>query len=190
MLLFLGYYAVGFIAFAMTAGHMMMNEYADESAKHSSLMIYSLIMTVIFIAVLCVSTRRNVGRRTRLIEASRADDFDYTAYFRECVKRKSMPLLAGGILSLLPYTVFYTAYGWDYMYPSIFDRFYASSTISLMTLGGILGSLVYVLIIAASYTLNLYKVEKGELEDRMWIKEAPKQEYVDQTKRKYKYKDY
>ena len=184
------FYAVGFVAFAMTAGHMMMNEHADRSAKHSSLVFYSLAMTVIYIAFICTRTRRNVGRKTRLIESSRDDSFDYRQYFWENVRRKILPMLAGGLLALLPYALFYTFYGWDYMYPSLFDRLYASSMICLSPLGGILGWITYNLIIVLAYAVNLYRVEKQELEDRMWIKEAPKQEFVDHSNHKYKYKDH
>ena len=189
-LLHLGFYIVGYIAFAMTAGHMMMNEYADESAKHNSLMFYSAAITVIYIAVICVSTRRNVGRKTRLIEASRDDAFDLNAYFMEDVKRTSLPLFVGGILALLPYTIFFTAYGWDYLYPSLLDRLYSASMISLDVFGGIIGSIVYNLIIVLAYTVFLFKTQKKEIEDRLWIKQAPKQEIVKLNKPRDHSKDY
>ncbi len=190
MLPHLIFYIAGFIGYAFSVGHIMMDEYADEPAKRSSIIFFSGAFIVIYIAVLCLVTKKNIGRKTRLIEASRADDFDSNLYYKETIKRTVLPLFIGGILMLLPYTVFYTRFGYDYLYPSIIDRFYSSSMFFLPMIGGILGSLVHNAVIAGVYALYIGKLQKAELEDRMWIKEAPKQEIVNLNKPKDNYKNY
>ena len=157
----------------------MMDHYADQSSKHANLIFFSGVMMAIYVSFLCIRAKKNVGRKTRLIEASREDDFDQHAYFKETFKRKIIPLFAGGIIALMPYSVFYTIFGWDFLFPSIIDRVYSSSMLCLGTIGGVLGTVVYNIIIAGSYALYLYKIQIAELEDRMWLKDAPKQEFVD-----------
>ena len=188
--LHLGFYLVGFVAYAASAGHIMMDEYADKAAKHSALLFYSAVMIAIGLIVLCVYEKKNIGRKTRLIEASRADDFDEKAYYKEMLKRRALPLLIGGLIASLPYAVFYTKFGWDYLYPSLIDRFYAASMLFVGSFGGILGALIHNLVIVGVYALSLYKTQKAELEDRLWIKDAPKQEEVKLNKPKDNYKNY
>jgi hypothetical protein len=60
----------------------------------------------------------------------------------------------------------------------------------LGTLGGILGSVIYNVAIAGGYALYLYKIQQSELADRMWLKEAPKQEFTDSNHTNYKRKNY
>lgn len=188
--LHLGFYLVGFIAYAASAGHIMMDEYAGKDAKHSALLIFSAVLIAIAIAVLIAYEKKNIGRKTRLIEASRADDFDEKAYFTEMLKRRVLPLFIGGMIALLPYAVFYTKFGWDYLYPSLVDRFYSASMLFVGAFGGIFGSVFHNLVISGAYALSLYKTQKADLEDRMWLKDAPKQEKVDLNKPKDNYKNY
>ena len=178
-LLHLGFYLAGFIGYALTAGHIMMDHNAELASKHANLLFFSTVMISLYIAFLCVSAHKNVGRKTRLIEASRADDFDSFAYYKEIFKRKIIPLFIGGMIAILPYTVFYTIFGWDYQFPSIVDRLYSSCMLCFGTVGGIVGSILYNALIAGVYAGYLYKIQKSELDDRMWLKDAPKQEYVD-----------
>ena len=62
--------------------------------------------------------------------------------------------------------------------------------ISLDVFGGIIGSIVYNLIIVLAYTVFLFKTQKKEIEDRLWIKQAPKQEIVKLNKPRDHSKDY
>lgn len=188
--LHLGFYLVGFVAYAASAGHIMMDEYADKAAKHSALLLYSGVMIAIGLIILCVYEKKSIGRKARLIEASRADDFDEKAYFKEMLKRRALPLFIGGLIALLPYAVFYTKFGWDYLYPSLVDRFYAASMLFVGLFGGILGALIHNLVIVGVYAVSLYKTQRSELEDRMWIKDAPKQQDVKLNKPKDNYKNY
>ena len=189
-LLHLGFYLVGFIAYAASVGHIMMDEYADTSAKHSALLVYSGAMTIAGVAFLCAITKKNIGRKTRLIEASRADDFNEMQYYKQTILRTVLPFFIGGIIALLPYTAFYTRFGWDYLYPSIIDRFYSVSMLCLGLMGGIFGSLAHNAIVSCAYALFLYKLQRAELDDRMWLKDAPKQEEVKFNKPKDNYKNY
>lgn len=189
-LLHLGFYLVGFIAYAASVGHIMMDEYADTPAKHSALLVFSGVMMIVAITVLCTITKKNVGRKTRLIEASRADDFDQKEYYRQTLLRIVLPFFIGGVAALLPYTIFYTRFGWDYLFPSIIDRFYSASMLALGLFGGIFGTLLHNVIISGVYAIYLGKIQKEELEDRMWIKDAPKQQEVKLNKPKDNYKNY
>ncbi len=189
-LLHLCFYVVGFAAYAATVGHIMMDEYADKGPKHNALLTFSAAMIAIAILLLFNYEKKNVGRKTRLIEASRADDFDERAYYTEAVKRKALPLFIGGMIAILPYSVFYTIYGWDYLYPSLVDRLYSASMFFIGIFGGIIGGILHNLIISGSYALFIYKIQRAELEERMWLKDAPKQEIVYLKEKKDNYKNY
>ena len=190
VLLHLGAFGVGFIVYAASVGHIMADKHAEIESKHSALLLYAGSMVALLLIILCVRAKRDVGRRTHLIEASRADDFDSNAYFKNMLNQKVLPILIGGIVAQLPYTIFYTCYGWDYLFPSIVDRFYASSMFFFGIFGGILGTLLHNITISGAYALYLYKIQKEELADRMWLKDAPKQEIVELKKPKDNYKNY
>ena len=189
-LLHLLFYATGFVVYAASVGHIMSDKQADISAKRSSLMIFSAAMIVGFIAVIFIYTKRNVGRKTVLIEASRADDFDYSIYYRNSLRRKVLPFLIGGLLALLPYAVFYTLFGWDYLFPSVIDRFYSASMLAVGLTGGIIGWILHNAAIAGAYAYYLFRTERAELEDRMWLKDAPHQENVKLNPPRDNYKNY
>ena len=76
------------------------------------------------------------------------------------------------------------------MFPSIIDRFYSASLLALGLFGGIFGTLLHNVIISGVYAIYLGKIQKEELEDRMWIKDAPKQQEVKLNKPKDNYKNY
>ena len=190
VLIHLAFYAVGFVVYAASVGHIMSDKQADVSAKHSALTVFSAGVIALFVIVICSYAKKNIGRRTQLIEASRADDFDSKLYYKNIFKQKVLPLAVGGIIAQLPYTIFYTCFGWDYLFPSIVDRFYSSSMFFFSFMGGILGTLVHNAVIAGVFALSLYRMQKRELDDRMWLKDAPKQEEVHFSKPKDRYKDY
>ena len=190
VLLHLGSFGVGFIAYAASVGHIMADKHADIESKHSSLLFFSACMVALFLVILCTRAKNNIGRKTRLIEASRADNFDSKAYYKNMLMQKVLPIFIGGMVAQLPYTIFYTCYGWDYLFPSIVDRFYASSMFFFGIFGGILGTLLQNITIAGVYALYLYKIQKQELADRIWLKDAPKQEIVELKKPMDNYKNY
>lgn len=190
VLLHLGAFAVGFIAYAASVGHIMSDKLADVESKHSSLLFFSACMIALFVAILCSRAKKDVGRKTHLIEASRADCFDSKIYYKNMLMQKVLPIFIGGMVAQLPYTVFYTRFGWDYLFPSIVDRFYASSMFFYGIFGGILGTFMQNITIAGVYALYLYKIQKHELADRIWLKDAPKQEEVALSKPKDNYKNY
>ncbi len=181
---------VGFVAYAASVGHIMMDKQIDVLSKHNSLMFFSGVMTVAYLVFLYIGAKKNIARKTDLIKCSREDDFDAKLYYKQTLQRTVLPLFIGGIVTLLPYTVFYTRYGWDYLYPSLIDRFYSTGMLFLGTFGGVLGSLIYNMVISGAYAAFLYKMQKEELADRMWLKDAPKQEEVKLNKPKDRYKDY
>ena len=189
--LYLLFNAAGYVAYAFTVGHIMLDEQVSVEAKNRYLCFYSAAMLAAFLAVLCSLAKNNIARKTALIKASRADDFDAKAYYKNTVIRNILPLFCAGIVILLPFAIFYMRCGYGYENSLGIERLFAANMLFMIPLGGILGVIVQNILFSGAYSLYLYKLQCRELADRMWLKDAPKQEKVElKPLKKDNYKNY
>ncbi len=194
----LGYYAafcaVGFVAYAMTVGHIIKDEQVEAAAKSMNLCVYSALTLVLFTVIICAIHGKSVSRKALLIEAAREDDFDEKLYYKNVFVREVATFFAAGVLFLLPYAIFFEKFGFGYEISIFIDRIFATNTLFMIMLdaiplGAIFAVIVQNLITSGILAMYLYTYQKKILADRMWLKDAPKQEHVylkDSTKDRYK----
>lgn len=191
MLYFLAFNGIGFVAYAFSVGHIVKDKEVEIAAKNMNLCVYSAIMLFVFISIICLMAGKDIARKTKLIEASRDDAFDSKAYYIENVlKREILPLFAGGVVLLLPYAVFYAKFGFGYQYSIFIDRIFAANLLFMIPLGAFLGILLENLLISGVYAVYTWRWQKNIIEDRLWLKDAPKQENVQLNRPKDNYKNY
>jgi hypothetical protein len=186
----LAYYAAGFVAYAFTVGHIVKDEQVEMPAKQMNLCVYSAILTALFCAVICAVETKNVSRKTLLIEASREDDFDEKLYFKNTFIREVLPFFAAGVVILIPYSIFYAKFGFGYEYSIFIDRIFASTMLFVLPLGPFIGIVANNAVICFIYARHLHKLQRNIIDDRMWLKDAPKQEVVNLNPPKDNYKNY
>ncbi len=189
---FIVFHLVGYVAYALSAGHVIRDELVDRSTKSTYLVLFSLAMLIALAVFKYMRVKGDVGRKTKLIELSRDDDFDFKLYLKEQYKRLVLPFMVALIFFALPYSIFYMFYGFGYENALITERFFATTIAGTFIFRGFIGPFVQGAIVSAAYAYSLYKIQKAELDDRMWLKDAPKQEFVAQSvnKRKDNYKNY
>lgn len=191
MLYFLAFNGTGFVAYAFTVGHIVKDEEVEIASKNMNLCVYSAFMIFAFILVMCIMAGKDIGRKTKLIEASRDDAFDSKAYYIEkVVKREILPLFVGGVVLLIPYAIFYAKFGFGYHYSIFIDRLFATNLLFMIPLGAFLGILIENLLISGVYAAYTWRWQKNIIADRMWLKDAPKQENVQLNRPKDNYKNY
>ncbi len=194
LIYFLLFNLCGFVAYAMTVGHIVRDEQVEVSAKNMNLCVYSAVTLCIFILVMCAREGKSVTRKTLLIEAARADDFNFTLYYKNVIIRDIMPLFAAGVVILLPYAIMVEKFGLGYETSIFVDRIFGTNLLFMILLdpiplGAILAVIVQNIIICSVLALYLFTYQKKVLADRMWLKDAPKQENVklnDKNKDRYK----
>ena len=186
----LAYYGAGFVAYAFTVGHIIKDENVEIAAKQMNLFVYSAGLTALFCAVMCGIASKSIAYKTAIIEASRDDDFDEKAYYKNTFIKEVLPFFAAGVVLLIPYSIFYAKFGFGYEYSIFIDRIFASTMAFVLPLGPFIGIVVNNVVISGVYALHLRKLQKSIVEDRMWLKEAPKQEDVKLNPPKDNYKNY
>lgn len=191
MLLYLAFNGIGFVAYAFTVGHIVKDREVEIAAKNMNLCVYSAFMIFGFVGIMCLMAGKDIGRKTVLIEASRNDDFDSKAYYIENVlKRDILPFFVAGVVLLIPYAIFYAKFGFGYQYSIFVDRIFAANLLFIIPLGAFIGILVENLLMSGVYAAYLWRWQKNIIDDRMWLKDAPKQENVQLNKPKDNYKNY
>ena len=190
LIFFFIFHVLGFALYAFTVGHIINDEQVAVSTKNFYLVLFSVAMLVGLSYFKYNREKNDVGKKSQLIEASRADDFDLREYYMTGFYSDVLPYTIASSLFILPYSIFYMFFGFGYENSLVIDRFFVASMAGIVMFWGVVGVIIQSAILGGVYALSCYIVQKRILDDRMWLKNAAKQENVELKKSKSNYKNY